>query len=274
MTSDISRIAQDLVEGHLSPFEKLYVGGLHIGHLDRSQTAQLTVEAARLRRGRGGPCLFFTTSNGQVISLCASEPHVRALYEQADLISPDGMPVVKASRYFFQNPLKERVATTDAFHDAAMIAQENVTTFYFLGATPDMNRKAVEGALKLYPKLSIVGHRDGYFSRLEEANVIEEINRAAPDVLWIGLGVPRQQDFVVRNRHLLDKVGVAKTCGGLFDFLSGKNGRAPDWMQNKGLEWLYRVALEPRRLFWRYFITNPHAIYVLATQSGPKRKPR
>jgi N-acetylglucosaminyldiphosphoundecaprenol N-acetyl-beta-D-mannosaminyltransferase len=88
-------------------------------------------------------------------------------------------------------------------------------------------------------------------------------------VLWIGLGVPHQQRFVVRHRGLLDRVGLAKTCGGLFDFLAGKNSRAPQWMQDYGLEWLYRMSLEPRRLGWRYAVSNPHAVWLLATRSGP-----
>lgn len=252
----------------LSEIQHVVVGGMPVARLTRAQTARLTIDAAIERRGAGKPCLFFTTSNGQVISQCASRVEVRALYQQADLISPDGMSVVKASRLLCREGLPERVATTDAFDDAAALAIERGATFFFLGASEEMSKAAFDGALRRYPGLKIVGRRNGFFTRSEEAAVVDEINAAQPDVLWVGMGVPRQQDFVVRNRNRLIGVGVAKTCGGLFDFLSGKNSRAPAWMQSAGLEWFYRMSLEPRRLFLRYLLTNPHAIYVMLRRSG------
>jgi N-acetylglucosaminyldiphosphoundecaprenol N-acetyl-beta-D-mannosaminyltransferase len=257
------------ISARLAAIRRLRVGGLPIADLDRAETAALTIEAAMARRGAGGPCLFFTTSNGQVVSLCAQDSEVRGLYLQADLISPDGMPLVFASRRFFRKPLRERVATTDAFHDAARIAQERGATFFLFGATEEASIAAVENARRLYPRLNIVGRRNGYFRPEEEADVAAQINEAAPDVLWVGIGVPAQQRFAVRRRAALDRVGVLKTCGGLFDFLSGQSSRAPQWMQSAGMEWAYRAWLEPRRLGWRYLVTNPHALYVLMTQSGP-----
>lgn len=250
------------------------VGDLPVAALDRAATAALTVEAALARRGSGLPCLFFTTTNGQVVSLCASRPEVRALYAQADLISADGMPVVFASRLLTRTPLPERVATTDAFHDAATVARARGASFYLLGADEDTNLRAAHEAARLYPGLRIVGRRNGFFNARDEDEVVAEINAAAPDILWIGMGVPRQQSFVVRNRHRLTRVGLAKTCGGLFDFLAGRNGRAPGWMQASGLEWLYRAVQEPRRLGLRYLATNPHAAFVLATRTGGGGPPR
>jgi exopolysaccharide biosynthesis WecB/TagA/CpsF family protein len=81
------------------------------------------------------------------------------------------------------------------------------------------------------------------------------------------MGIPAEQAFSLRHRDALTGVGLIKTSGGLFDFLSGKNTRAPGWMQATGLEWLYRMMLEPRRLLGRYLRTNPHAIYLLLTQT-------
>jgi exopolysaccharide biosynthesis WecB/TagA/CpsF family protein len=99
-------------------------------------------------------------------------------------------------------------------------------------------------------------------------DVVDAINRAGPDILWVGMGIPGEQAFSLRQRERLTGVGIVKTSGGLFDFLSGKNSRAPAWMQAAGLEWLYRTALEPRRLLGRYLRSNPHAAYLLLTQSG------
>jgi N-acetylglucosaminyldiphosphoundecaprenol N-acetyl-beta-D-mannosaminyltransferase len=243
-------------------FQRAYVGGLPVAALDRKSTARLTIEAALSRRGSGRPCLFFTTTNGQVVSLCAVDPDVRHLFEQADLISADGMSVVFASRLGSAS-VPERVCTTDGFHDAAAIAAERGARFFFLGATDEVNALAVERIRALYPKLEIVGHRNGYFGFEDEPAIVDEINRSQPDVLWIGLGVPRQEQFVAHNLHRLTSVGLAMTCGGLFDFLAGKATRAPNWMQAAGLEWAYRMWREPRRLTWRYATTNPHAAYYL-----------
>jgi exopolysaccharide biosynthesis WecB/TagA/CpsF family protein len=195
-------------------------------------------------------------------------PAVRRLYDQADLISADGMSVVVASRVKCSQPLPERVATTDAFHDIARVAAERGATFYFLGGTEDAVRQAARRASLLYPKLRFVGWHHGHFDAERDDEIGDMINEAAPDILWVGMGVPRQQEFILSQRERWTTVGVAKTCGGLFDFISGKNKRAPEWMQSTGLEWLHRALLEPKRLGWRYLTTNPHAIYVMWTNSG------
>ena len=86
-------------------------------------------------------------------------------------------------------------------------------------------------------------------------------------MIWVGLGVPFEQAFAVRNKRRL-KGGWLVTAGGCFNFVAGDYTRAPQWMQHAGLEWLYRLSREPRRLFWRYAVTNPHAIYLMLTRSG------
>jgi exopolysaccharide biosynthesis WecB/TagA/CpsF family protein len=177
------------------------------------------------------------------------------------------MPLVFASRLRCRMTLPERVATTDLFHDVARLAVERRASFYLLGGTPEVVRRTERNVRNLYPDLLIAGARDGYFGPEDEDEVVAEINAARPDVLWIAMGVPREQAFVVRNLDRLTGVGVIKTSGGLFDFLSGERSRAPAWMQAAGLEWLYRTWLEPRRLLVRYALTNPHALYLLLTRS-------
>jgi exopolysaccharide biosynthesis WecB/TagA/CpsF family protein len=139
---------------------------------------------------------------------------------------------------------------------------------FMLGATEDSNSAAVKSVKQRFPNLSIVGNRHGFFeSRDQEIEVCEQIAALEPDILWISMGVPREQAFISRNRGRLTSVGVIKTSGGLFDFLSGSKRRAPLWLQNAGLEWLWRACLEPRRLGWRYLKTNPLAMYLLLTRS-------
>lgn len=252
---------------YASSAPRTFVGGLEIPALTREQIAGLLLDEAIGRRGREVPCLYLSTANGQVISMCAKDQKVHRLFQCADGINADGMSVVFASRWLTNVGLPERVATTDMFHDAAKQAQERGASFYFLGATEDVNRRAVEQLRQMYPRLRIAGRRNGYFGETEELAIVEAINEAQPDVLWLGLGVPRQQEFAVRHRAKLTGVGAIQTCGGLFDFISGNNSRAPMWMQQAGFEWAYRLMLEPRRLFLRYAITNVHAIAVMLTRT-------
>jgi exopolysaccharide biosynthesis WecB/TagA/CpsF family protein len=248
-----------------------WLGGLPIAVIDRPRSAEFMINAALARRGSGGRALYITSANGQVLSMCASNKAVHALFAAADLIHADGAPLVFASRVTSEYALPERVATTDLFHDVAKRAEDAGASFYLLGATEKVIRRSVERVSERYPRLKIAGYRDGYFSADEEDNVVERINAAKPDILWIGMGVPAEQRFCVRNATRLSEVGVIKTSGGLFDFVSGANPRAPGWMQSIGLEWAYRVAREPRRLAYRYLTTNPHALYLLLTASGQPR---
>lgn len=245
------------------------IGGLPIAVIDRSKSAELMVKLALTRRGTGKPPYIVTSANGQVLSVCARDPGLRRLFLSADLIHADGMPLVFASRLLCRVPLPERVCTTDLFHDVAARAQTDGASFYLLGASPTVIEKAAHKARQLYPDLKLVGVRSGYFDRLQEEAVVAEINAARPDILWIGMGVPVEQEFALRLRERLTNVGVIKTSGGLFDFVAGKSPRAPAWMQAAGLEWFYRAMREPRRLLIRYLTTNPHAVYLLLTRTSP-----
>jgi exopolysaccharide biosynthesis WecB/TagA/CpsF family protein len=242
---------------------------LPIAAIDRAASAQLMIDVALARRDTNAPPLVFTSANGQVLSLCARYSAIRDLFLAADLIHADGMPLVFASRLFSATPLPERVATTDLFHDVARLAQRRRARFFLLGATSSVVEEATHRIRAHYPDLELAGTRCGYLRRRgEDDRIVDEINDARPDILWLGLGAPLEQEFAVRHRDRLRGVGLIKTSGGLFDFLSGKNSRAPGWMQLAGLEWAHRAYLEPRRLAWRYLLTNPHAALLLLTRTG------
>lgn len=254
----------------LMPVPTVSVGGLPIAVIGREQSARLMVDLALARRGSGLPPSVITSANGQVISMCARDAGIRSLFLEADLIHADGMPLVFASRLKCEMPLPERIATTDLFHDVARAAEATGASFYLLGGTREVIKAAAANVRTMYPRLAIAGYRHGYSRREgDEAQVVAEINAARPDILWIGMGAPLELAFSIRNRERLTNVGLIKTSGGLFDFVSGRNARAPVWMQSVGLEWLHRLALEPRRLIYRYLTTNPHALYVLLTRNAP-----
>lgn len=234
-------------------------------------TIEETAEDFILRAGHvravGARPFYSTSANGQVIALCHHDREFDAMLRQADQIHADGMSLVIFSRTFCPNALRERVATTDLVHAVARRAEQTGARFYFLGGSEEVNRAAVEEMQRLYPRLVFSGRRNGYFSRDEEEAILADVVASQTDILWVGFGIPLEQRFVSRNLDRLSGIAVVKTCGGLFDFLAGKNSRAPQWMQDMGLEWLYRAMLEPRRLGKRYLLTNPIAIYSLLKHS-------
>jgi exopolysaccharide biosynthesis WecB/TagA/CpsF family protein len=242
------------------------LGGLPITVIDCIDEAELIVRAAARRRDTGP--LFFTSANGEVIARTSLDRELAQLFLDADQIVADGQPLVTASRFVCRTRLPERVATTDLFHDVARRAEQHGTSVYFFGATADANAKFVAMLRRTYPRLNIVGASHGYLAGDALAAKLAEIDALRPDILWLGLGVPREQYFVRDHRAALKNVGLIKTCGGLFDHLSGKVARAPRLVQHLGFEWLWRVLMEPRRLFWRYLTTNPVAIYALLTRSS------
>lgn len=247
-----------------SRYVEVVVGGLKTACLSRTQLASLMVDDCLAARSSGRPPKLVFTTNGHSIALAATDPTFRRSIEAADILHADGQPAVLASRLLTRTPIPERTATTDFFHDAAAAAYEHGLKFFLLGGTEEANEACARILRRLYPGLQIAGRRHGYFSAAEEPAICDQINASNADIVWVGLGVPLEQTFSVRNRHHL-RAGWLVTAGGCFNFVSGQYSRAPRWMQAAGLEWLYRVWKEPRRLFWRYAITNPLALFLLAT---------
>jgi N-acetylglucosaminyldiphosphoundecaprenol N-acetyl-beta-D-mannosaminyltransferase len=251
-----------------SDIPRITLGGLRLAVLDIEETANFMIEAAFPHRRVGRP-LYLTSANGEVLARCSTEPMTERLFRAADLINADGQPLVTVSRLKSKPPLPERVATTDLFDVVARKAAAAGLTFYLFGANAEENASAVESVRKRHPTLKIVGHSHGYLRGDALRAKVDEINALAPDYLWVALGVPYEQAFVEEFTPRLGNVGVIKTAGGLFNFLSGSRARAPQWMQHAGLEWAWRIWLEPRRLFWRYLTTNPRALYLLFHESRP-----
>jgi N-acetylglucosaminyldiphosphoundecaprenol N-acetyl-beta-D-mannosaminyltransferase len=251
----------------LKPYAEVMIGGLKTACLSRGELAALMVEQCLAKRmAPARPVKLVFAVNGHTLSLAASDQEFRKCNEAADIIHADGQPIVFASKVLTDTPVPERSSTTDFFHDAAAAAEEHGLSFYLLGATEEVNARCADVMRERYPDLKIVGRRHGYFSRDEEAAICEEINRSDADVVWIGMGIPLEQGFCVRNRHRID-AGWIVTAGGCFNYVTGHYRRAPGWMQAIGLEWMHRIWREPRRLFWRYAITNPHALFLLFTRT-------
>ncbi|HEY4075963.1 MAG TPA: WecB/TagA/CpsF family glycosyltransferase [Rhizomicrobium sp.] len=248
-------------------YGEVMVGGLSTACLSRGGLARMMLHDCLDARASADsqPKLVFA-SNGHAIALAARDEAFRFVFKQADIIHADGQAAVFASRLLTRTPIPERSATTDFIHDACKVAVSHGLRFFLLGATEEANGETARVLRQTYPGLQIVGRRHGYFSRDEEEEICDEINLTLPDVIWVGLSVPLEYEFAVRNRTRLN-AGWLVTCGGCYNFITGAYKRAPRWMQATGLEWLFRLAREPKRLFWRYAVTNPLAIFLLLTRT-------
>lgn len=245
-------------------YPHVMVGGFNTISCTRGELAALMVEDCAGAREQGEswlPRLVFS-SNGQGVALAGRSRTFREIMSEADIVHADGMPVVIASR-MTSAPLPERIPTTDFFHDAARAAELAGLRFFMLGAKQEQNDAAVAAIKKRYPNLEIAGSHHGYFDEDQDEGVCRMIRRSGADVVWIALGKPRQEEWCLRNRERLRGVGWLKTCGGLYAFLAGDVPRAPEWVQKVGLEWLFRLIGDPKRLAWRYISTNPRAFYRL-----------
>ena len=172
----------------------------------------------------------------------------------SDVVSIDGMGIVWGAR-LLGLPVKERVAGVDLLARLLAVCAEDGFRPYFLGATGELLQLAVAQAHARYPGLRFAGFRDGYFKPDQEADVVREIRDSGADCLFIGMPTPRKERFLAAHRDELN-VPFIMGVGGSFDVLSGHVQRAPRRMQALGLEWLYRIYQEPRRMWWRYARTN------------------
>jgi len=250
----------------LASVQKRIVGGAAVARLDLEQTARLMLDLARAAPRVGRP-LFLTSVNGEVLARRRLDPAFAALIDSADLISADGQAMVFASRLFSRRSLPQRVATTDLYPAVARMAQDEGVSFYLFGATEEASLAAYEETRRSYPRLDLRGRSHGYLKGEALERKLEEINALMPDILWLSLGVPLEQEFARRYAHRLTNVKMIKTSGGLLDFVAGAKSRAPLWVQKAGFEWAYRLAIEPRRMFRRYLTTNPIALYLLLRET-------
>ncbi|MFO7690905.1 MAG: WecB/TagA/CpsF family glycosyltransferase [Cryobacterium sp.] len=201
--------------------------------------------------------------NAAVCNLAAEDQAFRAGLMRADLRYPDGQSIVWAAR-LLGGGLPERIATTDLVNPLAAASAQRGKRLFLYGSAPGVAKRAADRLREAAPGLLIDGH-DGYTAPDQMRHIIDQINAFSPDILFVGLGDPLQQQWIDAHRQQLD-VPVILTCGGLFDWASGDNRRAPRWMLSSGLEWLWRLMLEPGRLASRYLIGNPVFLFRLARQ--------
>lgn len=208
---------------------------------DNVTMAEALEAAVRLMEQPGAA--YVVTPNAEIVYEAMHDDALRQLLNGAELVLPDGAGVVLASR-LLRTPLKEKVAGVD-FADRLMgLLAQCGGSAYLLGSKPGVAELAAQKLLEKHPGLTIAGTADGYFR--DEAAVVARINEAKPDFLFVCLGAPKQEQFMVRHRQEL-QVGLMAGLGGSLDSFAGTVKRAPRWMIRLNLEWLYRLIKEPRR---------------------------
>lgn len=190
------------------------------------------------------------------------DPRMAEALEGADYILADGVPVLWASR-MLGRPLPGRVNGTDLFERLLLRAEERGKSVFLLGARQENLDALVEALKKRLPTLKIAGTRNGYFSDMEDDEVIDLINQSNADILFLGFSSPKKELWAYKNKGKIT-VPIIQGVGGSFDVVAGIIPRAPRWMQRWGLEWLDRVIKEPRRMFFRYLRSNTSFVLLVA----------
>jgi len=228
--------------------------GLSLGRWTSTELME-AVRAAAVRRRS----LLVTYVNAHNVNVMADDDRYKAVLNMADVLYADGMSVVWASRLLTSRPLPERVNAGDFLIPLCEACTENKLSMFLLGSESGVARKCAERLTGAAPGLRIAGATDGFWGKGGEygtANdVVKAIRAAQPDILLVGLGVPRQELWAARHGADLG-VPVIWCVGALFEYYSGTRARAPVWMRKAGLEWVFRLALEPRRLARRYLWGN------------------
>jgi N-acetylglucosaminyldiphosphoundecaprenol N-acetyl-beta-D-mannosaminyltransferase len=205
-------------------------------------------------------CTSVDFSNTHIVTMRRHEPWFRKLTDRVDYFIPDGMPLVWCLNARGAKMLDRVYGPT--FLRYALQHSPPSVTHYFFGASQTCLDQLLLQARKLNPSLKIVGSHNGYIKEPEETAIVAEINRLAPDFIWIGLGTPKQQAFI--NRYKAEfRRGVIFAVGFAFDVNAGTKKDAPAMMQRLGLTWVYRLLSEPRRLFFRYLKYNTLFLYYL-----------
>jgi N-acetylglucosaminyldiphosphoundecaprenol N-acetyl-beta-D-mannosaminyltransferase len=206
---------------------------------------------------RGGAREYVCVTGMHGVMESRADPGLQDIHNRSGLTTPDGMPMVWAGRH--AGAKISRVYGPDLMHAVLTTAQRRGWSSYFLGGAPGVTDQLIDRLMDRYPGLRIAGAQGPPFrplSHSEEQVLVDDINRARPDIVWVGLGTPKQERWMSSHRDALD-APVLVGVGAAFDLLAGTLRQAPLWMQRSGLEWAYRLAVEPRRLWRRYLLNIP-----------------
>jgi N-acetylglucosaminyldiphosphoundecaprenol N-acetyl-beta-D-mannosaminyltransferase len=209
--------------------------------------------------------------NAHVLNQSLSNAELRRALRDSDLVYCDGYGVRLAAR-LIGLPVPHRMTGADWIWGIAAMCQESGRSLYLLGSDPGASTEAAAKLRRWYPRLDVRGTHHGYFDidGPHSERVLEHIAEDPPDVLLVGMGTPQQEMWVEANSQRIE-ASVVWTVGALFDYVAGRVPRAPHWIADNGLEWIFRLAVEPRRMWRRYLLGNPAFLYRVLKERRRRR---
>jgi len=241
--------------------DRFDVLGVNISCIDRKKA--LAEVAAQCGGGRGGYVCF---CNVHTAVMARRDSKYRNILNNAFLCAPDGKPIYLAGRLKGHSTVQQ-VAGPDFFEDCFAASEKFGLKHYLYGGKPDVLECLVQKLQKQHPKAVLAGWESPPFRPLtadEEQETLERIKEAKPDLIWVGLGAPKQELWMERHAKSLQP-SVLLGVGAAFDFYAEAVTRAPVWMRRSGLEWLHRLIQDPKRLFYRYAVTNTLFLWYMLT---------
>ncbi len=199
--------------------------------------------------------------NAHVLNQSLVSPELRRALQRSELVYCDGYGVRLAAR-LIGLPVPHRMTGADWIWGVAALCQQRGRSIYLLGSDPGSSTDAAAALQRWYPRLRVLGTHHGYFDpgSAHSERVLEHIASLKPDIVLVGMGTPQQELWVDHNNDRVE-APVVWTVGALFDYLSGRTPRAPHWIADNGFEWIFRLAMEPRRMWRRYLLGNPAFLY-------------
>jgi N-acetylglucosaminyldiphosphoundecaprenol N-acetyl-beta-D-mannosaminyltransferase len=253
----------------VTALRKCDVFGVHVTPTSYDELTRWCID--RAQRGEGG-IVDLMPVHGLVSA--ARDESYRAKMNAFDAVAPDGQPVRWALNHFYSAGLTDRVYGPELTLRVCRAAAAFGVPIYLYGATTEVIEALATKMLAMYPELKIAGKESPPFRPLtkdEDAAVIERINSSGAGIVFLGIGCPKQELFAYEHRHSIKAVQLC--VGAAFDFHAGNKRMAPRWMQKRGLEWLYRLCQEPKRLWKRYLVTNTTYLVLFAREMLSRRAP-
>lgn len=217
--------------------------GVPIDNITIDEASNITKS---LIEGSHKSCKMIFAPNVEFVMTAQMDKDFYNILQESSLSTPDSIGVIIGAK-LQKKKFKQRIPGQAYFRKILETGEKEGWTFYFLGGTQDIVAKTKENIEKIYPNIKIVGYHNGYLNEDKEKKVIEEINNIRPNVLFVAMGAPKQEKWIYKYKNIL-KVDVATGQGGTFDYEAGRIKRAPIFMQKLGIEWLWRLIKEPKRI--------------------------
>lgn len=250
------------MNGVLPPVSRVNVLGVGI------HAITLTDAVKRIREWiRGGSREYVSVCAVHTVMECRNDAALRRIVNSAGLAAPDGMPLVWLGALSSPDPVS-RVYGPSLMLALCEVSRHDGTRHYFYGGEPGVARRLADRLCERFPGLTVAGTCSPPYRPLtpeEDAGMVDRINAARPHIVWVGLGTPKQDLWMASHRSMIE-APVLIGVGAAFDFHSGRLRQAPPWIQNVGLEWLFRLLQEPRRLWFRYLVYNPLFVAQITAQ--------